>query len=98
MKFEEQNRFSILSKKYNFDKHTLINWFINKKEKEGIPLEHFSIDIRGGCMMQSTSDGYLCKIMIQRYNTCERCVFNQKHGDYNDSIDILKNIIRIIKK
>ena len=98
MKFEEQDKFSILSKKYNFDKHVLINWFVNKKKIYNVPFSDFNIDIRDGCMMQSTSDGDLCKIMIHEENTCRRCVFNQKYGNYNDSIDILKNIIRIIEK
>lgn len=44
MKFEKTDKLYALSKKYNFDKQELINWFILAKKRKGMPFDYFYQD------------------------------------------------------
>ena len=98
MKFEKTDKLYALSKKYNFDKQELINWFILAKKRKGMPFDYFYQDGGAGCSMINTADEYLCIIMIHNENTCTNCIFSKRNTNHNASIEILDNLKRIIEQ
>lgn len=96
MKFEKTDKLYALSKKYNFDKQELINWFILAKKRKGMPFDYFYQNGGTECSMHNTANKNLCIIIVHNENICKNCIFSKINKNHNDSIEILNSIKEII--